>query len=173
MYPEVVLWLCAVVIICLLDSVLCRKLIQLIFPHTPFSKKDAPGISTNIIHCYNGDDPWVPAPHWAAPSRVQHAAAPSMLGNVQRTALSALLPSSSCEFKKEEPKCQWHPCCTPYQPFSLSLFMIRTSCFSPWATFCGLKHLKTDKPYEMQFSCQAHLWREIFYWCIGAIMSVL
>lgn len=85
--------------------------------------KDAPGISSNIIHCYDGDDPRISHPHRAAPSRVQHSAAPSMLGNVQRTALSALLPSSSCEFEKEEPKCQWHPCSTPYQPCNLSLFM--------------------------------------------------
>lgn len=173
MYPEVVLRLCAVVIICLLESVLCRKLIKLIFLHPPFSKKDAPGISTNIIHCYNGDDPWVPAPHWAAPSRVQHAAAPSMLGNVQRTALSALLPSSSCEFKKEEPKCQWHPCCTPYQPFSLSLFMIRTSCFSPWATFCSFKHLKQISHMKCNFLVRHICGERFFYWCIGAIKSVL
>lgn len=68
------------------------------------SLKDAPGISSNIIHCYDGDDPRIPHPHRAAPPRVQHSAAPSMLGNVQRTALSALLPSSSCEFEKEEPE---------------------------------------------------------------------
>lgn len=91
-------------------------------PHF-FPLKDAPGISSNIIHCYNGDDPWISHPHRAAPSRLQHSAAPSMLGNVQRTALSALLPSSSCEFEKEEPKCQWHPCSTPYQPCNLSPFM--------------------------------------------------
>lgn len=83
-------------------------------PPPLLSLKDAPGISPNIIHCYDGDDPRISHPHRAAPSRVQHSAAPSMLGNVQRTALSALLPSSSCEFEKEEPKYQWHPCSTPY-----------------------------------------------------------
>lgn len=92
-------------------------------PAPLLSLKDAPGISSNIIYCYDGDDPRISHPHRAAPSRVQHSAAPSMLGNVQRTALSALLPSSSCEFEKEEPKCQWHPYSTPYQPCNQSLFM--------------------------------------------------
>lgn len=72
-------------------------------PHFFFFFKDAPGISPNIIHCYDGYHPRISHPHRAAPSRVQHTAAPSMLGNVQRTALSALLPSSSCEFKRKSP----------------------------------------------------------------------
>lgn len=85
--------------------------------------KDAPGIGSNVLHCYDGDDPRISHPYWAAPTRVQHSAAPSMLGNVQRTALSALLPSSSCEFEKEEPNCQWHPCSTPYKTLNLLLLM--------------------------------------------------
>lgn len=133
MYPDVV---CSVTLVT--DRVcFVQRIDSTDLPSTPLLfLKDAPGISTNIIHCYNGDDPWFPPTHWAAPSRVQHAAAPSMLGNVQRTALSALLPSSSCEFKKEEPKCQWHPCCTPYQPCSLSLFMINKLLLS-MCRFCS------------------------------------
>lgn len=100
---------CCCVVVCDFGgrfSVLDRLCSQPISPLAPLLfLKDAPGISSNIIYCYHGDDPWISHPHRAAPSRVQHSAAPSMLGNVQRTALSALLPSSSCEFEKEEPKC--------------------------------------------------------------------
>uniref|UniRef100_A0A4W5L545 Uncharacterized protein n=1 Tax=Hucho hucho TaxID=62062 RepID=A0A4W5L545_9TELE len=66
----------------------------------------APGIRSHLLHCYHGDDARFPHPHRATSPRVQQSAAPSMLGNVQRTALSALLPSSSCEFEKEELECQ-------------------------------------------------------------------
>jgi len=73
-------------------------------PHF-FLPKDAPGIRSDIVHRHHGDDPRLPHPRRrAAPPGVRRSAAPSMLGNVQRTALSALLPSSSCEFEKEEPR---------------------------------------------------------------------
>lgn len=64
---------------------------------------DAPGTSAHILHGYHGDDPWVPPPRRPAYPRVQRSAAPSMLGNIERTAHSALLPTSSREFEKEEP----------------------------------------------------------------------
>lgn len=67
---------------------------------SPPLPKDAPRISSDILHSYHGDDPRLSHAHGAADPSVQRAAAPSMLGNVQRTALSALLPSSSCEFEQ-------------------------------------------------------------------------
>ncbi|MGH0140366.1 UNVERIFIED_CONTAM: hypothetical protein FKN15_042107 [Acipenser sinensis] len=64
--------------------------------------EDASGASPDFIHGYHGDDPRFPNPRRPAYPRVQHSAAPSMLGNVEQTAVSALLSSSSSrEFERE------------------------------------------------------------------------
>lgn len=67
------------------------------------SSSGAPGTRPSLLHGYHRHDARLPHPRWPAHPWVQHPAAPSMLSDVQWTALPALLPPAPGESQQGTP----------------------------------------------------------------------
>lgn len=67
------------------------------------SSSGAPGTRPSLLHGYHCHDARLPHPRRPAHPWVQHPAAPSMLSDVQWTALPALLPSAPGESRRGTP----------------------------------------------------------------------